>query len=127
ASQPHRVVRHSPGYLKPPLPIEEPAPVPGDPGGQGAGHSYVSNFKDFWVTDAAPVTVRGAAPGSHLTLNTGHGVVHATTDSTGQAVLKAPVPELVGTGTLTVIDRSGVHHFRHLHYAGGDVVQITPH
>jgi hypothetical protein len=109
------------------LHMDDPAPFQAYLEVQGRDISYVSNFKDFWVTDAAPVTVRGAAPGSHLTLNTGHGVVHATTDSTGQAVLKAPVPELVGTGTLTVIDRSGVHHFRHLHYAGGDVVQITPH
>jgi hypothetical protein len=109
------------------LHMNDPAPFQAYLEVQGRDVSYVSNFKDFWVTDAAPVTVRGAAPGSHLTLDTGHGVVHATTDSTGRAVLKVPVPELVGTGTLTVIDRSGVHHFRHLHYAGGDEVQITPH
>jgi hypothetical protein len=81
------------------LHMNDPAPFQAYLEVQGRDISYVSNFKDFWVTDAAPVTVRGAAPGSHLTLDTGHGVVHATTDSTGRAVLKVPVPELVGTGT----------------------------
>ncbi len=48
---------------------------------QGRDIPYVSNFKDFWVADAAPVIVEGAAPGSHLTLDTGHGVGPATTDA----------------------------------------------
>lgn len=77
------------------------------------------------MTDAAPVIVNGTAPGSHLTLDTGHGVVHATSDSNGRASLKVPVPELVGTGTLTVSDRSGIRHFLHLHYAGGDEMLIS--
>jgi hypothetical protein len=92
---------------------------------QGRGISYVSNFKDFWVTDAAPVTVTGVAPGSRLTLQTGDGVVRATADSSGRAALAVPAPESVGTGTLTVAGRSGVHRFPGLHYAGGDVVQLT--
>jgi len=92
---------------------------------QGRGISYVSNFKDFWVTDAAPVTVTGVAPGSHLTLQTGHGGVRATADSSGHAALQVPPPESVGTATLTVAGRSGVRRFPDLHYAGGDVVHLT--
>ncbi|HVA03174.1 MAG TPA: hypothetical protein VMU64_05435 [Acidimicrobiales bacterium] len=108
------------------LHMNDPAPFQAYLEVQGRKIPYVSNFKDFWVTDAAPVIVKGTAPGSHLTLDTGHGVVHATSDSGGLASLNVPVPELVGTGTLTVSDRSGVRQFRHLHYAGGDEVQITP-
>ena len=108
------------------LHMNDPAPFQAYLEVQGRGIPYVSNFKDFWVTDAAPVIVRGAAPGSQVALDTGHGVVRATTASNGQAALEVPAPELVGTGTLTVTDRSGVRRFRHLRYAGGDELQITP-
>jgi len=107
------------------LHMNDPAPFQAYLEVQGRGISYVSNFKDFWVADAAPVIVTGAAPGSRITLRTGHIEVHGTADSTGQAALHVPAPELVGTGTLTLHDRAGVRTFRHLHYAGGDVVQIT--
>jgi hypothetical protein len=92
---------------------------------QGRDIPYVSNFKNFWVTDAAPVIVDGAPPGSEVTLDTGHGVVVARSDASRRASLAVPAPELVGTGTLSIRDRSGVRSFRHLHYAGGDVLQIT--
>ena len=85
----------------------------------------MSNFKDFWVADAAPVIVDGAPPGSRVTLETGHGVVAATTDTSGQASLAVPAPELVGTGVLSIRGPAGVRTFRHLHYAGGDTLQIT--
>jgi hypothetical protein len=107
------------------LHMNDPAPFQAYLEVQGRGISYVSNFKDFWVTDAAPVVVQGAAPGSHLTLDTGHGVVRAVADAAGSAALRVPAPDLVGTGTLTVTGRSGTRHFASLHYAGGDVVQIT--
>ncbi len=107
------------------LHMNDPAPFQAYLEVQGRGIPYVSNFKDFWVADAAPVVVRGAPPGSHLTLGTGGGPIRAIADSTGQAALQVPSPDLVGTGTLTVAGRSGVRHFPDLHYAGGDVIQIT--
>jgi hypothetical protein len=106
------------------LHMNDPAPFQAYLEVQGRGISYVSNFKDFWVTEAAPVVVRGVTPGSHLALETGDGVVRATADSTGRATLRIPAPDLVGTGTLTVTGRSGVRRFPNLHYAGGDVVKL---
>jgi hypothetical protein len=107
------------------LHMNDPAPFQAYLEVQGRGIAYVSNFKGFWVADAAPVTVEGAPPGAHLTLGTAGGAVHATADAAGRAALHVPSPDLVGTGTLTVTGRSGVRHFSDLHYAGGDVVQIT--
>jgi hypothetical protein len=92
---------------------------------QGRDISYVSNFKDFWAAAAAPVTVTGIAPGSRVTLDTGHGAVISTADSSGRAALQVPSPALVGTGALTVADRQGTRVFRELRYAGGDVVQVA--
>jgi hypothetical protein len=108
------------------LHMNDPAPFQAYLEVQGRGISYVSNFKDFWVTDAAPVTVRGVRPGARVELSTGHGVVTADADSAGLATLHVPTPELVGTGTLAVTDRSGVRRFRHLQYAGGDVLDVSP-
>ncbi len=107
------------------LHMHDPAPFQAYLEVQGRGIGYVSNFKDFWVTSDAPVTVTGVPPGSHVTLGTGHGDVHATAAATGRAALNVPAPALVGTGTLTVADRSGVRRFPGLHYAGGDVVQVA--
>jgi hypothetical protein len=107
------------------LHMNDPAPFQAYLEVQGRGIPYVSNFKNFWVADAAPVTVQGVAPGSKVTLDTGHAEVRATADAGGRAELHVPAPELVGAGTLRVRSRSGVRTFRHLHYAGGDVVQIT--
>jgi hypothetical protein len=109
------------------LHMNDPAPFQAYLEVQGRGISYVSNFKDFWVADAAPVTVEGAVPGSRVTLDTGHGTVAATVDSQGRAALAVPAPELVGTGTLSARVSSGLRHFAHLHYAGGDVLEITAH
>jgi len=106
------------------LHMNDPAPFQAYLEVQGRDIAYVSNFRDLWVADAAPVLVRGLAPASRVALDTGHGVVLATADSTGQAALGVPAPELVGTGTLTVRDRSGARQFLNLHYAGGDIVQI---
>ncbi len=92
---------------------------------QGRGIPYVSNFKDFWVSDAAPVVVTGVTPRSRVTLQTGHGPVRATADADGRAALRVPAPESVGTATLTVAGPSGVRRFPNLHYAGGDVVNLT--
>jgi hypothetical protein len=92
---------------------------------QGRDTAYVSTFQDFWVTDAAPVTVTGVPPRSRVTLDTGHGIVAATADAARQATLDVPSPRLVGTGTLTVADRSGTRRFAGLHYAGGDVVHVA--
>jgi hypothetical protein len=86
---------------------------------------YVANFKDFWVADAAPVVVTGVAPTSRVSLTTGHGTVTSTADAAGQAALRVPSPDLVGTGTLTVTNRSGTRRFPGLHYAGGDVLQVA--
>jgi hypothetical protein len=92
---------------------------------QGRDIGYVSSFKDFWVADAAPVTVTGVPPRARVTLATAQGPVIAAADATGQAVLRVPSPALVGTATLTVADRSGTRHFRDLHYAGGDVFHVA--
>ncbi len=108
------------------LHMNDPAPFQAYLEVQGRGIGYVSTFKDFWVADAAPVTVRGVRPGARVELATGHGAVTADADSAGQATLRVPIPELVGTGTLIVADRSGVRRFRDLHYSGGDVLQVGP-
>jgi hypothetical protein len=107
------------------LHMNDPAPFQAYLEVQGHDIGYVSNFKNFWVADATPVIVRGVRPRSRVELDTGHGAVTAQADSAGQATLRVPSPELVGTGTLTVRDRSGVRHFRALHYAGGDVLQVA--
>jgi len=109
------------------LHMNDPAPFQAYLEVQGRDVPYVSNFKDFWVADAAPVTVTGARTGDHVELDTGHGVVRATANSAGEATLRVPAPDLVGTGTLSITDRSGVRHFDDVHYAGGDVLQITGH
>jgi len=107
------------------LHMNDPAPFQAYLEVQGRDIGYVSNFKNFWVADAAPLVVRGVQPGARAELDTGHGVVTAHADSGGQVALPIPAPELVGTGTLTVVDRSGVRRFRDLHYAGGDELQVT--
>ncbi len=107
------------------LHINDPAPFQAYLEVQGRGISYVSNFKDFWVADVAPVIVRGAPSRAEVTLDTDQGPVRATADTTGKAILRVPVPALVGTGTLTIVSRSGVRRFRSLYYAGGDVLQVT--
>lgn len=109
------------------LHMNDPAPFQAYLEVQGRGIGYVSTFKDFWVADAAPVTVRGVRPGARVALHTDLGEVTADADSAGQATLRVPSPELVGTGTLTVADRSGVRRFRDLHYSGGDILQVAPH
>ncbi len=84
------------------LHMNDPAPFQAYLEVQGRDIGYVSNFKNFWVADAAPVIVRGVQPRARVELDTGHGVVTAEADSAGRAALPIPAPELVGTGTLTV-------------------------
>ena len=81
AQQPHGVVRRPAGVFEPCPAHERPSAVSGLPRGAGPRHPYVSNFKNFWVADAAPVIVDGAPPGSEVTLDTGHGVVVARSDA----------------------------------------------
>jgi hypothetical protein len=106
------------------LHMNDPAPFQAYLEVQARDIGYVANFRDFWVADVAPVIVRGATAGARVELDTGHGTVGATADSSGQAVLRVPAPVLVGTGTLTVAGRSRTHRFPHLHYAGGDIVRV---
>jgi hypothetical protein len=108
------------------LDMSDPAPFQAYFEVQGKNVGYVANFQNFWVAEAAPVTVRGASPGARVQLDTGHGLVVATADASGQAALQVPAPALVGTGTLTVADRSGIRRFRDLHYSGGDILQVAP-
>lgn len=107
------------------LHMNDPAPFQAYLEVQARGTSYVSNFTDFWVASAAPLTVRGAPPGSRVRLGTAAGPVAATADGAGVAVLRLPPPVAVGTGTLVVGGRTIARRYPHLHYAGGDVVQIT--
>jgi len=107
------------------LHMNDPAPFQAYLEVQARDIGYVATFKDFWVADDAPVTVTGVSPGSRVRLRTGHGVVTAVADRSGHAALEVPAPALVGTGTLSIADRSGVRHFPDLHYAGGDVLQVA--
>jgi len=86
---------------------------------------YVASFRDFWVTDADPVTVTGASPGARVGLVTGHGAVTAIAGPTGTASLAPPPPALVGTGTLTVAGERGSRRVTGFPYAGGDVWRLA--
>ncbi len=86
---------------------------------------YAATFRDFWVTDAAPVTLTGVSPGAHVGLVTDDGRETATAGRRGTASLLPPPPTLVGTGTLTVVGDSGRRRVTGFPYAGGDVWHLT--
>jgi hypothetical protein len=86
---------------------------------------YVASFRNFWVTDAAPVTVGGVAPGAHLRLESGGTVVTAVAGRHGTASLAVPTPTLVGTATLTVTRTGRTRPITAFPYAGGDDWRLT--
>jgi hypothetical protein len=92
---------------------------------QGQGTAYTATFQDFWVTDTGPVTVTGAPPGTGLQLSNGGSAVAAIAGRDGAATLSPPLPTLVGTATLTVVDKSGSRHVTGVPYAGGDIWHLA--
>ena len=112
-------------YASTKLTLDDPPPFQAYLEVQARDRGYVAAFKDFWVTDAAPVTVRGTVPGAHVRLDTAGGPVYAIADRAGRAALSVSPADLVGTGTLTVSARGVTHHYDALHYAGGDVWQLA--
>jgi len=92
---------------------------------QAQDRGYVSRFTDFWVADAAAVTVQGVPPGARVELDTAQGVVVATAGAGGTAALRVPPPELVGTATLVIVAHGKRQRFAGMHYAGGDVFELA--
>jgi hypothetical protein len=86
---------------------------------------YVASFRNFWVTDAAPVTVEGVSPGTHLRLENDGTIVTAVAGRHGTASLAPPAPTLVGTATLTVVGTGRARAITDFPYAGGDVWRLT--
>jgi hypothetical protein len=92
---------------------------------QSQNIGYAASFRNFWVADAAPVTVTGVSPGARLRLVSGRTVVTAVAGRDGTASLSAPSPALVGTGTLTVMGGGRRRDVTLFPYAGGDVWRLT--
>jgi len=92
---------------------------------QAKNAGYVARFSDFWVTDASPVTVEGAPPRAWVELEIGSRHVVSRADRAGQAELQVPPAEAVGTGTLVVHAGTVTRHFPNLHYAAGDVLELS--
>jgi hypothetical protein len=92
---------------------------------QSQSIGYVASFRNFWVTDAAPVTVEGVSPGAHLRLESGGTMVTAVAGRRGTASLVPPSPTLVGRATLTVTGAGRTRAVTDFPYAGGDVWRLT--
>jgi len=112
-------------YTSDRLHLDAPSPFQAYLEVQGRGIGYVATFRNFWVADAAPVTVEGAPRGAHLALSVGATTVSAVADAQGIATLAVPPYAAVGTGTLRVTHGSRTQHFVDLHYAGGDILQLS--
>jgi len=111
------------------LVLKMPAPFQAYLEVQSSAPAYHARFNDFWVSDDAPLVVRGLRDGSQVELTSGaHGagaptVTKAVAGLGGTATLSLPVPELVGTGTVTVVDGGTVTDVPKVPYAGGDLLR----
>jgi hypothetical protein len=117
---------HQRVYSSSRLRLHDPAPFQAYLEVQSYDASYRADFTNFWVADDSPVIVSGLAPGTRVRLQTADGVATAITGRRGETSLSLPPPAMVGTGELTVTAPGGVRVFRHLHYAGGDVIHVEP-
>lgn len=92
---------------------------------QSSGPAYHARFTDFWVADNSPLVLQGLPEGARAELSGAAGRSVTTADvvgRTGTATLPLPVPELVGTGTVTVVAGGHATERWHVPYAGGDVL-----
>jgi hypothetical protein len=114
------------------LVLEMPAPFQAYLEVQSSAPAYYARFTDFWVTDDAPLVVRGLREGSRAQLTSGAGgmggaaIADAVAGQEGTATLRLPAPELVGTGTISVTSGrsvSDVSDVPKVPYAGGDVLK----
>jgi len=111
------------------LVLKMPAPFQAYLEVQSSAPAYYARFTDFWVTDDAPLVVRGLHEGSRLELTSGAGgaaIAEAVAGREGTATLRLPVPELVGTGTISVVagrSANDISNAPNVPYAGGDVLR----
>jgi hypothetical protein len=114
------------------LVLKMPAPFQAYLEVQSSAPAYYARFNDFWVTDDAPLVVRGLREGSRVRLTSGTGgtgavaIAEAVAGREGTATLRLPVPELVGTGTISVVAGGSVRDLSNasnVPYAGGDVLR----
>jgi hypothetical protein len=123
------------------LVLKMPAPFQAYLEVQSSAPAYYARFTDFWVTDDAPLVVRGLQEGSRVELMRGgaesggaggaggRAIAEAVAGREGAATLRLAVPELVGTGTIRVVaDRSlsNVPNVPNVPFAGGDVLKWAP-
>jgi len=111
------------------LVLKMPAPFQAYLEVQSSAPAYYAHFTDFWVADDAPLVVRGLREGSRVELTSGAGgaaIAEAVAGREGKATLRLPVPELVGTGTISVATGRSVNDMSNVPnvpYAGGDVLR----
>ena len=120
------------------LVLKMPAPFQAYLEVQSSAPAYYARFTDFWVTDDAPLMVRGLREGSRVELTSGVGgadgaggasgapIAEAVAGREGTATLRLPGPELVGTGTISVAASGSVTQVSkvpNVPYAGGDVLK----
>lgn len=92
--------------------------------------SYVSTFRDFWVTKSASIPVTGLRPHTRVSLRTFHQRIIATAvaDGAGRAVLRLPPPEARGRAALVMTAPGGqTTVLPPFPYAGGDHYHLTRH
>lgn len=88
-------------YASSALHLRIPAPFQAYLEVQSDGIPYASDFRDFWVTAAAPVTVRAVPPGWRVALR-GSGAPIAVAGRDGTARLVPPPDRSVGVATLVL-------------------------
>ena len=117
------------------LVLKMPAPFQAYLEVQSSAPAYYARFTDFWVTDDAPLVVRGLQEGSRVEViggsagADGAAIAEAVAGREGTATLRLAVPELVGTGTISVAaDRSvnDMSNVPNVPFAGGDVLRWAP-
>jgi hypothetical protein len=105
---------------------------------QSSAPAYQARFEDLWVADDAPLRFEGLLPGARLGLALPSAALSrplvAIAGRDGNASLALPVPDLVGTATLTVSQPAGlpprsarattVRRIGRVPYAGGDVLEL---
>jgi hypothetical protein len=110
------------------LVLKMPAPFQAYLEVQSSSPAYYARFSDFWVAEDAPLVLRGLREGSRVELagGTAGPSAVATTEAVagreGTATLRLPVPELVGTATVSVEHGGDVTNLANVAYAGGDVL-----
>jgi hypothetical protein len=116
------------------LVLKMPAPFQAYLEVQSSSPAYDAIFNDFWVADDAPLVIDGLPDDARAQLSSSPGpsavgasaagaIAQGSAGSAGVATLRLPVPELVGSGTISVIAAGHATVVQHVPYAGGDLLR----